>query len=266
MKITAMLQIFNEMKFNNLKRYMHSISKYCDALVVYDDASIDGSVEYLEKWNIAHCSSDIRLSEIHIIRGQENNYAAEVDHKAQLVKRAIEIDSNWIFRIDADEVIEKKGEEGCIRELCAEGDRSDIDSWAFRNANFWRSPAFCRIDNLFDKFISCRLWKNNGSLAYSNVKHGLHQRAVPDGLKNEATADIITLHYGFASDESILHKYHMYYEHGQRGWELDRLIDERTLRVAPSNPCWFNNPPKEINAFEFFQNRPLLRMLIAKND
>jgi len=254
MKITAMLQMFDEMKFGNLKRYMESVSKYCDALVVYDDASTDGSVDYLREWD--------NNIEIHLIRSRSNDYAAEVAHKAMLVNRAIEIGSDWIFRIDADEVIEKRGEDGRIRELCIEGDKTGVDSWAFKNANFWRSPAFCRVDNLFDKFISCRLWKNNGNLKYNKIKHGLHQRAVPDGLVNESWADIITLHYGFASDEAILHKYYMYRNHGQTGWELDRLVDERTLRVAMSDPGWFNSPPIEVEPMTFFSGRKPLRALV----
>ncbi len=255
MKLTAMLQMYNEMKFGNLPRYMHSIARYCDALVVYDDASTDDSVAYLDDFLSEPELYSVRLKEIHIICGESNDYAAEVDHKAQLVAKAIEIGSDWIFRIDADEVIEKAGEEGRMRELCEEGLENGIDSYAFRNANLWRDPGFYRLDNSFNDFISCRLWKNNGKLCYNQTKRGLHQRAVPDGLTNEGWADIITLHYGFAFNESIVHKYRMYKSHGQSGWELERLIDERTLKVNKSNPDWFRNPPVDINPFKFFKTK-----------
>lgn len=258
MKLTAMLQMYNEMKFTNLSRYMNSIARYCDALVVYDDASTDGSVEYLEEWQQWISDGDKhtwRLKEIHIIRGESNDYAAEVNHKAQLVEKAIEIGCTWIFRIDADEVIERRGEDGRMRKLCEEGDAAGIDSYAFRNANLWRSPGFYRMDNSFNDFVSCRLWKNNGKLNYNNVKRGLHQRAVPDGLTNEKWADIITLHYGFAFDEAIVHKYTMYKVHGQCGWELERLIDERTLKVNKSNPEWFRQPPPSLDPFKFFKTK-----------
>lgn len=263
MKITAMLQMYNEFENGNLERYMHSVARYCDVIVVYDDASTDDSLEYMHTWAdwargrclIEGTSSDWKLREVHIITAEKNDYVAEVEHKAKLLELAIDIGSDWIFRIDADEVIEMRGEEGRIRELCKEADKTGIDSYAFRNANLWRSPAFYRIDNSFNDFVSCRLWKNNGELRYNNTKRGLHQRAVPDGLSNEKWADIITLHYGFASDESIVHKYTMYRSHGQKGWELERLIDERTLKVNKSKPEWFRNPPPNVNPFKFFKTK-----------
>ncbi len=245
MKLTAILQMYNEMKFGNLPRYLDSISQYCDALVVYDDASTDDSVNFVKLWQSEY--SGRQLKEVHIICGESNDYAAEIAHKAQLLEKALEIGSDWIFRIDADEVVERAGEDGRIRELCVGGDSVGVDSYAFKNANLWRNPSFYRVDNLYNDFVSCRLWKNNGSLQYNDIKRGLHQRGVPDGLEKEEWADVITLHYGFSSEDSILHKYFMYKQHGQHGWELERLIDERTLRVLPSKREWFRTAPKRVS-------------------
>lgn len=231
MKLTAMLQMYNELEQGNLPRYIESISKYCDALVVYDDGSTDGSLEYLEEWG--------DKLEIVSYRGEKNDFADEVAHKSKLLQIAKDINTDWIFRIDADEVIEKDGEIGGVRKLCERGDSEGIDSFAFRNANLWRHPGFYRLDNAFNDFVSCRLWKLRPDVGYRKTERGLHQRAVPDGLKNEEWADIITLHYGFASDESIIRKYLTYKSHGQTGWDLYRLIDERTLKVAKSKPEWF---------------------------
>lgn len=255
-----MLQQFNELEQGNLHRYMDSISRYCDALVVYDDASTDGSAEFVEVYLkeldiMAFTGEHRQLNEIHLIRGEKNAYKEEVAHKATMLQKCLEIGSDWIFRIDADEVIESVGETNTvfgIRGLCQAGDEAGIDSYAFRNANLWRHPSFYRVDNSFNDFVSCRLWRNNGNLSYKEIKTGLHQRAVPDGLRNEAWAPIITLHYGFASDESILRKFHTYKSHGQDGWELYRLIDERTLRVEKSKPEWFRVPPEEVNPQSIF--------------
>ena len=237
MKVTAMLQMYNELEQGNLPRYMESVSKYCDAIVVYDDGSTDGSMEYI----IDNWSDKIEVS---FKRSDDNDFADEVSHKSILLEMAREIDTDWLFRIDADEVIEKAGEDGGIRRLCERGDAESVDSFAFRNANLWRHPGFYRLDNAFNDFVSCRLWRLSESVRYEKTDRGLHQRAVPDGLKKEEWADIITLHYGFASDESIIRKFLTYKSHGQDGWDLYRLIDERTLRVARSKSEWFNEFPE----------------------
>jgi hypothetical protein len=271
MKIAAILQMFNEhsMVFadgkSNLQRYIDSVAKYCDILVVYDDASTDNSKKLVQGVAQALHSSgnNYQLKKIHLIEGEKNDFKAEVEHKSKLLEAARELGADWVFRIDADEVIEKRGEDGRIRELCSYGDDNGIDSFAFKNANLWRHPGFYRLDNSFNDFVSCRLWKVSENLCYNDTKRGLHQRAVPDGLEKEEWADIITLHYGFASDESILHKYFMYKGHGQSGWELERLIDERTLRYSSSTPEWFENPVNKIDPNDVF-NIPLVQLAEAK--
>lgn len=246
MQLCAILQNFNEFKQKNLIRYIESISYYCDSLVVYDDASTDESVKFLElsqfylkkgiKFNANEVKWGDQLKQIEIIRGETNDYKNEVKHKSLMLEKAREIGADWIFRIDADEIIEKRGEDGGIRNLCAS---PEFDSYSFNNINLWRDESFFRLDNAYNDFVSCRLWRLTDNVKYNNIKTGLHQRAVPDGLEKEKRSDLLTIHYGFASDDSILNKYYMYKSHGQNGWELDRLIDERTLTVARAKQDWF---------------------------
>lgn len=246
LKLTAMLQMYNELEQGNLPRYMDSISRYCDSLVVYDDGSTDGSIDYIiDEW-----SDKIELK---FYRSDKNDFVAEVDHKSKLLEMSRELGTNWLFRIDADEVIEKRGEDGGIRQLCERGDSEGFDSFAFRNANLWRNPRYYRLDNSFNDFVSCRLWKITDNVKYTQTSRGLHQRAVPQGLCKETWADSITLHYGFASDESIIRKYKTYKSHGQSGWDLYRLIDERSLMIAKSKNEWFRNPPEDIEFSEVFK-------------
>jgi hypothetical protein len=58
-----------------------------------------------------------------------------------------------------------------------------------------------------------------------------------------ADSDIQIIHYGFATDEAIIRKFHTYKEHGQTGWALERLVDERTLAVRRIKPEWFRDQP-----------------------
>lgn len=231
------MQVFNEVQNGNLERCLQSLSKYCDDIVIYDDASTDNSVE------VARQYTDL------IIEGKENNFGSEALHRQELLELALKNDPDWIFWIDADEIVEKRGEQGGIRELCENA--GDFDCYAFHEVNLWRCENYYRIDNLYNEGYFCRLWKNTGELFIEN-KPGLHQRLVPPTLNREGRANLQIIHYGFASDENILRKYYTYKAHGQRGWALYRLIDERTLRCKKSNPDWFNNPPAPVTPDEVY--------------
>lgn len=233
MKLTCMAQIYNELETNNLPRFMDSIKRYCNSLVIYNDGCTDGSIDWIN--NNYHF--DYTLDEIHFIHGERNDFRNEIAHKKLMLQKCIDIDSDWIFFIDFDEVIEKRGEDGGIRGLC-ESDK--CDAYGFGEVNLWRSESFYRLDAGFNDGKFCRLWKNTGKLFY-DVRPGLHQKQYPDGVDEIITSDIRVVHYGFSSDNQIIRKYKLYKSHGQSGFALDRLIDERTLRVSKSNQDWFRN-------------------------
>jgi glycosyltransferase involved in cell wall biosynthesis len=231
MKLIGFLSVYNEVEKRNLRRCLESMSQYCDEIVIYDDASTDNSVE------VAREFTDL------IIEGKVNEWGKEAEHRQQLLELALTRNPDWIFWMDADEVVEKKGEEGAIRELC---ETDKFDSYAFHEVNLWRTTAFYRVDNSYNDGLFCRLWKNNGMLQIPN-RAGLHQRLVPDTLKKESLSDIEIIHYGFSSDDRIIDKYITYRAHGQSGWALDRLIDERTLDVRPSRQEWFKEPLLDVS-------------------
>jgi glycosyltransferase involved in cell wall biosynthesis len=225
MKIIGFMQVYNEVEKGNLNRCLDSLSKYCDDIVIYDDASTDNSVE------VARTYTE------HVIEGKSNDFAGEAEHRQELLELALKLNPDWIFWIDADEVLEEKGERGGLRYICENA--GTYDSFSFQEVNLWRCPNFYRIDSQYNEGRFCRLWKNNGNLKMPSGR-GLHKRLVPESLSSEGDANLKVLHYGFASDDSIINKYVTYRSHGQRGWALQRLIDERTLTVAKSNPKWFN--------------------------
>ena len=245
MKLTCIVQIYNEMDKDNLVRFMDSVKVYCDALVVYNDGCTDGTMEYLMKEN----HLDKHMSEIEFIHGKENNFKNEIQHKQLMLEKAIEMKSDWIFWLDCDEVVEAKGEAGGIRGVC---ENATCDAYGFKEVNLWRDPCFYRLDNAYNDGEFCRLWRNTGELHYDD-RPGLHQRQYPNGIDRIETADIKVIHYGFSSDSRIIDKYLTYRSHGQSGWALNRLIDERTLRVAKSKPEWFCIQPEEKDFNEVFK-------------
>lgn len=241
MKLIGFMQVYNEVEKGNLRRCLESMSKYCDEIVIYDDASTDNSVE------VAREFTDL------IIEGEVNEWGKEAEHRQQLLELALTRSPDWIFWLDADEVIERRGEQQDLRILC---ETAEFDSYAFHEVNLWRTTAFYRLDNLYNDGWYCRLWKNTGELEIEN-KPGLHQRLVPKGLKNEGQSNLEILHYGFAKDDRIIDKFLTYQSHGQSGWNLWRLVDERSLKVARSNPDWFKDDIPEVNLNDVYKT-PLL--------
>lgn len=249
MKLMGFLQIYNEVEKGNLRRCLRSISKYCDEIVIYDDASTDNSVE------VARQFTDL------IIEGAVNEWGKEAIHRQQLLELALIRNPDWIFWLDADEVIEHKGEEGALRILAEGGDK---DSYAFHEINLWRTPCFYRLDNAYNDGWYCRLWKNTGELEIEN-KPGLHQRLVPKGLKNEGQSSLEIIHYGFATDNNIIDKFETYKSHGQSGWDLWRLVDERSLKIAKSNPYWFRKSLPDLDPNEVYKVPLLSKVLKDEN-
>lgn len=242
MKLIAMIQVYNEVANGNLERCLESVSNYCDAIQVYDDGSTDNPHSIYQSYD---CD---------VIWADSNDFRNELSHKQRQLDRCRELGADWIWRIDADEVIEQVGERGGIRALCEVSDSLGHDSWAFHMVNLWRNPAYYRVDSSFNDVVFNRLWRVPPEGLRFKVAEGLHLTNYPIGATdNEGFSDLEVLHYGFASDEAILAKYNMYKEHGQTGWALDRLINERTIQVRPSKVSWFKNGLRKAKRNDVFR-------------
>jgi len=219
-----MVQVYNEVANGNLERCLSSLSRYCDAIQIYDDGSTDEPHDIYVKYN---CD---------VIWGQTNSFKDELAHKQAQLDRCKELGATAILRLDCDENIETSGEE-YIRDLLKE----PKPSWAFHTINLWRHPAFYRLDNSYNAVVFNRLWHVPHEGLKFKVQRGLHLTNYPIGVtEGEGFAPFEIIHWGFASDKAILDKYKMYKEHGQYGPALDRLIDERGLVIKYSLPQWFH--------------------------
>lgn len=244
MKLVGIVQTYNEAKNGNLERCLASLTKYCDEVIIWDDGSTDDSWKiYDEKY---HC---------HFFGGVKNDFQNELHHKQVMIDCAKKMGADWILRMDADEVIEPRGESE-IRTLLSDTTKT---GWAFHMVNLWRSPAFYRVDNGYNDVIFNRLWRAHPDLHFV-VQRGLHLTNYPVGATdNEGFTDLQIIHYGFSSDEAIIDKYLLYKHHGQSGEALNRLINEQGLKVRRSKQEWFENlDVLSIDASHVFQ-QPLIR-------
>ncbi|MEG8945549.1 glycosyltransferase [Rosettibacter firmus] len=218
-KIVCITQIYNEIRKQNLERFWKHINSVCDALVVYDDGSTDGSYEYmLDKATF-------------IIRAGENDFKNEINHKKILLQYALKLQPDFILWLDADEVLTANAKEE-LQKLCKYADENNIDGISFHEINLWRSYSWKRIDNSYDLGWFVRLWRVTPNLMFKETTPGLHQQQYPHSIKKiEKTDRVSVIHYGFASERSLAFKYLTYRSHGQSGWALERLLDESTLTL-----------------------------------
>ncbi|HEX7715127.1 MAG TPA: glycosyltransferase [Bacillota bacterium] len=236
-RIVGTCQIYNEIRKENLKRFVKYFMPLLAELVVYDDGSTDGSYEYM----LNHTP--------HVIRGGVNDFINERSHKQILLERALELKPDFILWMDADEVLTANGPER-LPLICDYAMAKGIDGISFHELNLWRSSSWRRMDSLFNDGWFVRLWQVNPGMTYLQIKPGLHQEPYPSTIDRiERETEVQVLHYGFSSEKRLAYKYLTYQSYGQSGYVmLDRLIDERTLRLEKVSrqlipkELWRNEP------------------------
>lgn len=223
-KIVAITQIHNEIRKGHLERFFEYLPKVVDEIVIYDDASSDGSWQYAKKFTK------------HVLRGFKNDFKNELFHKKILLEKALSLNADFILSIDADEVV-TDSDGSKLQELAEWVNKNNLDGAVLRDINLWRSVNWARTDSDFDSARFLRFWKVIPGLAYENINTGLHQSPAPTTVKKIKQTDIVSLlHFGFATDRSILAKYLTYAKHGQNGQNLARLIDESNLSLREIQP------------------------------
>ena len=224
-KLIGFVKCFNEGKTGNLERCLNHMSRFCDGIVFCDDSSTDNSLQIAKKY-----TKNIIV--------MPDEFKKELYHKQKLLELALSLNPDWIVSLDPDEIFDRQGELDGIRTLCQYGNKHNIDSFSFLYHNLWKDTKNFRIDELWLKNWQPKLWKNTGKLKF-DVKEGLHLRQYPLGLKTDRRTDIKLIHYGFATEENVNKKYSNYQSLGQTGWSLERIKDEKTLKLKPFSRDWF---------------------------
>ena len=193
-KITLVAQVcmFNEVEKGNLDRCLDNLKRYCDHIVIYDDASTDDSVAVAEKYGA------------HVIRGPWNNQMQELAHKQAVLKKSIELGATHLFWLDCDEVLDRAGTQGGLRNLCKNWPE-EVDAFSFPEINLWRSQTWQRLDSLFTKARFVRLWKVTPGIHF-RVFDGVHKQLYPATIHQVQEAPFGVIHYGFHDYKKMLVK------------------------------------------------------------
>jgi hypothetical protein len=218
--IVCICQIYNELQKGNLPRFVKFVEPLVDRLVAWDDASTDGSYEYL----LQHTS--------HVLRSNRRDYKNLMAINQTLLTYALNnLNPDFILYLDADEVFTENITYR-LQELCDYCVRNYIDALSFHELNLWRSKSWRRIDDLYDEGWKTALWRIRPGMTYGKLRRGLHLRPYPATVRRiRHVKDVQVIHYGFSSERLIADKYLTYKALGQRGWSLDRLLDEQTLAL-----------------------------------
>ncbi len=223
LKIVGFSQLHNELEIGNLKNWFKSMS-FCDEIYIYDQGSTDGSRDYYKT-----------MSNTHVIESKENRFSEELFCKQELLSKLLSEmpDSDWIFWMDGDTILDARLNRDIIEQVLLQLEEHKIESAWLGHYNLWRSDVWHRVDDQYDSLmLSGRMafWKNTGKLQF-NLESGLHKSQHPIGIERGVRLPFNLIHRGFSDDNQILKKYNNYKSRGQSGWALDRLIDEKALKV-----------------------------------
>jgi len=252
-KIIGFSQLHNELELGNLKNWFRSMS-FCDYIYIFDQGSTDGSLDYYKKFD-----------NVSVIESKTNRFNEELLCKQELLDKLLKDhpDTDWIFWMDGDTLLDARLNRQNIEDILKTLYLENIESAWLGHYNLWRSDVWHRTDDQYDHFMKAgrmAFWKNTGLLKF-DTQQGLHKSQHPLGISNGARLPFNLIHKGFADDNQILKKYSNYKSRGQSGWALDRLLDERTLKVerVPNEelPDWIisnnvnpNDLEKLINIYE----------------
>jgi len=243
MKIIGFAQLRNELEKGNLENWFKCM-EVCDYIYIYDQNSIDGSIDYYTKFKNTT-----------IISSPTNRFKEEMICKDELLKliKKDHPDADWVFALDGDTLLDGRLLKGTVfRELCASLSSETYDAYIFGFKNLWRSDTYWRYDNLYnccDDSGVCPLWRFKPDIHFE-TRAGLHISASPISIKNTRRLDYTLVHRGFSTDKQIIDKYKLYGSLGQTGYLLERFFIEDDLLVTRIDmellPDWLD-PIDDVN-------------------
>lgn len=196
-----------------LRQVLDHMSRYCDAIVVLDDASEDATPEV--------CAS---FAGVILHRNPAPTFwENESRLRFQLWNLTMQAEPDWILSTAADELMEDR----FIRERDAWLGVPDHDVIAVRLHHFWDDYEHYRVDGPWAPQYKKMLVRCRTGFAYEWDGFRLHSERLPCNVPGPVLwSDLRARHFGYVRREDRLRKYRRYVLHDQE-YSYEHLLDER---------------------------------------
>lgn len=244
--IVGFLKVRNEIIRGNLIRCLENMTAICDAGVICDDASTDGTREYLKKHFEGDYLTLYPFSKLVLVPPKEQSFRKELHWKNVMMERVHQMvrdreihEPDWIWWQDADEEVP---EPHLFREWVRSVTNVEAIAWRFRYTQVWgrgeAPPAWARTDDQFDDGSFIKLWRYSPDLSFE-VRDGTHHHQFPKQIAakldgrgqspyvKEAPFDVV--HWGNYG-KALQFKAHQYYG-GLGGVDRHLYFDKATFRA-----------------------------------
>ncbi len=228
-KIVAMYRIKNGERW--LKKSIESIVDVCSEIVVFDDCSSDKTVDI--------CKEFKKVVEI---EHQKNKSLDEVRDRNSLLKMALKRNPDYIFTIDADEILMPKTSEILLEEINVL--YPNVNSFQFQFLTMYDKPNTYRYDGRSSNKWGTRILKMKNQpldLKFIPTKYfgnvhcgGIPQNAV--GYDNAIRSRVKFLHYSIFDSDLRKKKYQYYNEIDPNSKEQDgyrNIISDKSKFAGP---------------------------------
>ena len=219
MELTLIAVCRNEAATGHIERFLKWNVPLFDHILVYDDASTDGTVKVLKKAGINVIENEISMFRNELLIREK----LLVDAKVRFPR------TDWFMILDLDEILVCERTE--LVNLIEKAELKNCTGVSFKLVNLWKSERYFRIDEYFDKVEKIHLWKNISRMHFSG-ESGLHRELHPISIRAIYAQDSLRiLHLGFSTREKIVQKFLTYKNFGQESRSLWRLVDERFMET-----------------------------------
>lgn len=204
--LTVGMLVRNE-KFRYLDRVLTQLNTIADRVVIVDDASTDGTPEYI---------SDTIQVPLSLYVNSEHQFGNEIIVRKQLWEKTISVESQWYLFLDADELFNENHLE-LIRPFLPNIKHGCM---GVRFFDMW-SETHYRYDPLWhpNDFHSAFFVRHYPDFPYKWMERAHHTGRIPFNAVDMGifNSEIQVKHMGWAKQEDRIVKYHRYMEYDPKG-------------------------------------------------